>query len=787
MFSAKTVGNSLSLVLFALVAALLPSESFAQTPPKLAEPYLDFPRDAEMEKKTLAELIDALEKIKQPTLDVWTSSGSDDSPIYPPFQELTRRGTAAVPELLKHLDDPRKTSLEKIGDHEITVGDLCYAALGQIVNERYLVFVTTWKFGGEFHSPTEEPSLVKSVREKWNKLTPATHEKLLVTAALRTDPYVDFAALHCLCRYYPQTAEDTAVRLLSRPLYEHERLYYFLLDLGEEPDESKWHGMIEAYVRENGEVVRDLIPFWIQWYYFETSIGWKPGEKERAAKIMQKFYPKFKRHAPVHLAVDGVQGQAGVVGTLKSFKSSRVDAAISDLFHKAKDLKFATRPGFMEESYYFDEFAKVCFDRLRETKYGDEFRVYFLARVAALEAQTPKKWHEIDEWHKLATGKRKTAPPTAEQLQAAVALRALGFLVDGFREDVEYADEVSFFPGDDKKPFPAAAFPQIAKLTAIRELLLGGPEVTDAGMAHLDSFSKLEDVRLENTKITGAALSYLTKSKNLRVLDISHSAVDDAGLAHVAKFERLEELNLARTKVTGKGLAHLRDLKNLKKLDLTGCRRVSEGDLENIGKLNELTDLTLEVPEVGDAGLKQLYGLAKLQNLTLLFCRATPQGITALRAKLPKTTVAYYWEFQLKETPEGVLLTSPQLTVLFEQATLPIDRENLFETGIWSGDEPRPAQNKDGIGGGIKLSGGGNLAFSVGTDEISVGISNQDDVTNFSLDCPRRGASDVKLKYRLTLTKNGGTLRSGDDTFDLQTPKRIRVGIQGKAKEMPAN
>jgi hypothetical protein len=129
---------------------------------------------------------------------------------------------------------------------------------------------------------------------------------------------------------------------------------------------------------------------------------------------------------------------------------------------------------------------------------------------------------------------------------------------------------------------------------------------------------------------------------------------------------------------------------------------------------------------VGDGGLKHLYSLANLKELALLASRATPSGITALRAQLPKTDVAYFWEFQLKETPAGVQFTSPQLSVLFEQATLPIDAENLFEFGIWSGGEPRPARNREGIGGGLKLSGGGNLHYSLGTNDIRVGVANRE-------------------------------------------------------------
>ena len=54
MFSAKSTGNSRRVLWFALAAALYPAISFAQTTPKQAEPYAEFKRDAELEKKTYA-------------------------------------------------------------------------------------------------------------------------------------------------------------------------------------------------------------------------------------------------------------------------------------------------------------------------------------------------------------------------------------------------------------------------------------------------------------------------------------------------------------------------------------------------------------------------------------------------------------------------------------------------------------------------------------------------------------------------------------------------------------
>jgi hypothetical protein len=130
--------------------------------------------------------------------------------VPPQMSELVRRGSAALPELINHLDDKRPTNLEVgnkpsgsqvgvdafafmyfsneydsrkpgwirgtrymekdfSGTYTVKVADVCYVLIGQIVN-RHLLAVRYQPSGGlVVNSPIEAPVLAKRVRAEWSK------------------------------------------------------------------------------------------------------------------------------------------------------------------------------------------------------------------------------------------------------------------------------------------------------------------------------------------------------------------------------------------------------------------------------------------------------------------------------------------------------------------------------------------------------------------------------------------------------------------------------------------
>jgi hypothetical protein len=186
-------------------------------------------------QKSVTELIDELTQInsQSPGINsaaIYEGFIADDSagtfqvgvlgvapPKVPPqMSELVRRGPAALPELIKHLDDKRPTQLEVgnkpsgrqvgvdafmfmffsdeydprvphwwgeeerkngrrpmersfNGRYTVKVADICYVLIGQIVNRRLLAVRYQPSGGLVVNSPVEAPVLIEKVRNDWGQ------------------------------------------------------------------------------------------------------------------------------------------------------------------------------------------------------------------------------------------------------------------------------------------------------------------------------------------------------------------------------------------------------------------------------------------------------------------------------------------------------------------------------------------------------------------------------------------------------------------------------------------
>ena len=108
---------------------------------------------------------------------------------------------------------------------------------------------------------------------------------------------------------------------------------------------------------------------------------------------------------------------------------------------------------------------------------------------------------------------------------------------------------------------PASDF----ELTGVR---LQKCAVTDAGLEHLRSLTKLVELDLSGTTVTDAGLARLEGLKQLNALDLGGTRVTDRGLPQLRRFPMLRSLNLCLLPVTDAGLAYVGALKNLQDLRL---------------------------------------------------------------------------------------------------------------------------------------------------------------------------------------------------------------------------
>jgi len=102
-----------------------------------------------------------------------------------------------------------------------------------------------------------------------------------------------------------------------------------------------------------------------------------------------------------------------------------------------------------------------------------------------------------------------------------------------------------------------AGVAHLENLTRLKFLYISNPNVTDSGIAHLKGLTELRELGLANTRLSDAGLAHLVGLTKLEWLYIPQTSVTDAGLM-VLKVLRLKTLAVHRTRVTSAGVANLR-------------------------------------------------------------------------------------------------------------------------------------------------------------------------------------------------------------------------------------
>ena len=179
-----------------------------------------------------------------------TPSGQSDAML-----SLVKLGPKAVPALLDHLGDDRRTKIvirnslggffgisqdkgEKAEDEEpqekgktpfgatkqytLRVGDLCYVALGQIVNRDYTAVQYIPSGNVSIISVPHSGKLRADLKQQWGKLTEKKHLESLVKDLNAKKPKGDddntrAGASLRLAYYYPKEYEPIAIKQLDKP------------------------------------------------------------------------------------------------------------------------------------------------------------------------------------------------------------------------------------------------------------------------------------------------------------------------------------------------------------------------------------------------------------------------------------------------------------------------------------------------------------------------------------------------------------------------------------------
>ena len=340
------------------------------------------------------------------------------------LKSLVKLGCKAIPALLEHLSDDRPTKIvlkhegdfggilvrqgddrglepgrsgEKKTSYTVMVGDLCYVALGQIVNRDYdaVSYVPTALIA--VTSVPKSRKIREDLIREWGNLTAEKQRDSLAHDLDSNSARVRNGAAVRLAYYYPSALESLAMQQVARPTYSGfsvRHLVRFQLYSAESAEERK--ALVDRFVAANGAIAREVIRFWL----FEDLEIQEAEEQGQGPKYLLRYVPREclidvfglpatvksqdrPRFKPLDSAV-----QARFIDALCYDQSERLDRAIRDLLAKTAD----------------DYVANSCISHLVGRGYDTEIETYLKRRSARLketERANPTGWESRMGWTRL--------------------------------------------------------------------------------------------------------------------------------------------------------------------------------------------------------------------------------------------------------------------------------------------------------------------------------------------------------------------------------------------------
>jgi Leucine-rich repeat (LRR) protein len=169
---------------------------------------------------------------------------------------------------------------------------------------------------------------------------------------------------------------------------------------------------------------------------------------------------------------------------------------------------------------------------------------------------------------------------------------------------------------------------RIAKLSALRTVVLSGTRADPAALAELGKLKDLERLYVDESHADASLLAAL-QGRPLRVLHIATSDIADDAMASLVSLAHLEELTIGDTRLTPTIAAKLAALPRLKTLAMVGLE-ITDAQLPMIATAKQLERLDLSSTDVTDP--KPLAALPNLTELGLSMTKLSTAGKTAANA-----------------------------------------------------------------------------------------------------------------------------------------------------------
>ncbi len=326
------------------------------------------------------------------------------------LKSLVDLGLKAIPALIEHLKDDRPTKIkvtngfggffgighdedekanaedEAARSYTIKVGDLCYVAIGQIVNRPYTAVKYIPSGNVSITSAPRSKKLRDELSKEWGSLTPEKHRDSLARDFDSLQNNVRNGAALRLAYYYPAALEPLVLKQLARPMYDNGKIFYLIRDqLYPAKTAKERKEIVEKFVGQHGEIARDGI----QWSLFDDLDTQEADEENRITPKLNDRYRAREclidlfglpanvksKDRPASEPLNQTD-QAAFVHTLRYDRSEKIDHAVRDILVK-------TDFGYM---------ASGCMNRLAGRGYDTEMEGYLRRRLAEAKDDRERKF-----------------------------------------------------------------------------------------------------------------------------------------------------------------------------------------------------------------------------------------------------------------------------------------------------------------------------------------------------------------------------------------------------------
>jgi ankyrin repeat protein len=301
------------------------------------------------------------------------------------LRELARRGASAVPLLVAHLRDGRLTRLTvegETGTRTLTVGDLCYIALGQVVNRPYQVVQHLPMGMTSIDLVASSSPRVAALKRRWGSLTAEQHRTALLRDVRKAlDESMRAGALKRLHYYYPDALESIALRLLAlpdAPSFEAKELVESGLYAAK--DARQRRQALEAFVTQHGKAGREAVLRQLFARLHAEEAGAPPeAEPSKAALLLAELFgckpPVRSADRPDFLTALAASEKARIIREALVYDDSK------KIDHSVRNILVATED---------DALALACVERLLGRGYDADVERWCKRRLPGREGDDRK-------------------------------------------------------------------------------------------------------------------------------------------------------------------------------------------------------------------------------------------------------------------------------------------------------------------------------------------------------------------------------------------------------------